>query len=1131
MKKPIVYLIIFIFVLFFKTSLAAANIDCSDGSCTIPAEMFDFIKNRNSQLTKLDHAKTIYETFGYVSEIVELAKTDPEAAKELAAIKNKLKLDADAGKAFEKMQLGQIYYLEGDFDNFRRYANPQHIKSLKMISQAFGIAFEDNSLISAISGRGNDYNNISNFIFNSYMNSGNMELAKKIFESDSRFADSCNYGQVVNMYINLYRDRNDENIKDKFVKYLASVDVQDDSDIVGLLYILTNNDAKYQEIAQEVSKKIHDYPEQRRYRILLNAANQLSDNDSIDKYIEKAWECKMLNSWELNNYANKIIFGSSKSAYNYESIIPKEALKNPKLDTAIEILEKNYENDFSVARILLGIYKLKGDRDSYFKVVDNIIPRLSNSYDFSSFLQLLLLPSEYYYQDATRAEKIIESLNEHERGTLMNEVGTQLLYHNSMVFEHSPSKALDYFYKSLDFGHEASATTISYYLDFDSMIALFDKYSDNKLMVFMKAMYLAENQKWEDAIKNFERAKEMGCNRATGIMYGMKLLGLYEGNDKSDANALLDDFLSKLGDPCSQSKLNIGGADNNFIQIFGSKSKVLLEFYKRAAKIKKYSDWANDMIASYNLNLPLLSDEKEVLIRNRIKDLESQSNIRAIYSLISLYSMSFESPSKILELYKKLSDLQNYNKSEYVIELFKAAYSEEDKKRAFDELKKISYYNSELRDSIMALCYENGIGVERDTKKAQELREKITLEVLIYNNIDSISFATPKQIANEKSYYIQKILKESSTYPALKLRKFYEFLGNYYEKSPSPYKNPEKALEYYLKACEINPLDFDNVIRLYNSNTALKDDKKYFDSLLKYKDNSWKDLDNYHRAKLLYDIAFCHLNGRGTEKSPEAAYALFKEIQKMPVTAMTFNAMEAEAYCLQHGLGVKASLEGAEAIRKNIKEIALKNAYPLNMYRAVCIAFMYNSKNLLGKNTDMYEYWANFAVDENPNQHIINGLYNLFTNSPKNRDMEKAQKYADLYAKYWGYTPKSLHRIGVFELFGINRPQNVQAGLESLKKAATYENAAATEALAYAYEKGIGVEKDEKQAKEYLNKLKRLKPNYVSLADNYIRGRYGIEDPDRAKFILELGASEGSEDSAENLKNFDDFSKKIRESN
>ena len=169
----------------------------------------------------------------------------------------------------------------------------------------------------------------------------------------------------------------------------------------------------------------------------------------------------------------------------------------------------------------MGIYKLKGDRDSYFKVVDNIIPRLSNSYDFSSFLQLLLLPSEYYYQDATRAEKIIESLNEHERGMLMNEVGTQLLYHNSMVFEHSPSKALDYFYKSLDFGHEASATTISYYLDFDSMIALFDKYSDNKLMVFMKAMYLAENQKWEDAIKNFERAKEMGCNRATGIMYGM----------------------------------------------------------------------------------------------------------------------------------------------------------------------------------------------------------------------------------------------------------------------------------------------------------------------------------------------------------------------------------------------------------------------------------------------------------------------------------------------------------------------------------------------------------------------------------------------------------------------------------
>lgn len=238
--------------------------------------------------------------------------------------------------------------------------------------------------------------------------------------------------------------------------------------------------------------------------------------------------------------------------------------------------------------------------------------------------------------------------------------------------------------------------------------------------------------------------------------------------------------------------------------------------------------------------------------------------------------------------------------------------------------------------------------------------------------------------------------------------------------------------------------------------------------------------------------------------------------------------MEAEAYCLQHGLGVKADPQQAEAIRKHIKEIALSNASPLTLYRAVRIAYMYNSQNLLGKDTDMYEYWANFAVNENPDKNIINGLYMLFTDYPKNRDMKKAQKYADLYAKYWGYEPKSLHRIGLFELFGINRAQNAQAGLELLKKAVSYENAAATETLAYAYEKGIGVEKDETRAKEYLDALRRLKPNYVSLADSYIRGRYGIEDIDRAKFILKLGADEGSEDAANNLKEFDSFLEKVR---
>ena len=102
------------------------------------------------------------------------------------------------------------------------------------------------------------------------------------------------------------------------------------------------------------------------------------------------------------------------------------------------------------------------------------------------------------------------------------------------------------------------------------------------------------------------------------------------------------------------------------------------------------------------------------------------------------------------------------------------------------------------------------------------------------------------------------------------------------------------------------------------------------------------------------------------------------------------------------------------------------------------------------------------------------------------------------------------------------------SGLELLKKAVSYENAAATETLAYAYEKGIGVEKDETRAKEYLDALRRLKPNYVSLADSYIRGRYGIEDIDRAKFILKLGADEGSEDAANNLKEFDSFLEKVR---
>ena len=59
--------------------------------------------------------------------------------------------------------------------------------------------------------------------------------------------------------------------------------------------------------------------------------------------------------------------------------------------------------------------------------------------------------------------------------------------------------------------------------------------------------------------------------------------------------------------------------------------------------------------------MPILSDEKEALIKKRIKELEDENN-RNLYPLISLYSDVFKNTPKALALYKKLADINFYDK-------------------------------------------------------------------------------------------------------------------------------------------------------------------------------------------------------------------------------------------------------------------------------------------------------------------------------------------------------------------------------------------------------------------------------------------------------------------------------------
>jgi len=174
-----------------------------------------------------------------------------------------------------------------------------------------------------------------------------------------------------------------------------------------------------------------------------------------------------------------------------------------------------------------------------------------------------------------------------------------------------------------------------------------------------------------------------------------------------------------------------------------------------------------------------------------------------------------------------------------------------------------------------------------------------------------------------------------------------------------------------------------------------------------------------------------------------------------------------------------------------------------------------------------YEQWLKFCVESKPTERNVSELYLVYSRKPELRDWKKAVAQIELYNKllpdnYW-----ARYRFGLFNLFGIERPKNVEEGIRLIKLSTEENNYPyAAEMLSYIYDKGIGVEKNPAESAKWLEKFKAAKFHpYGEIAARYVRGSDGVTDLERSKFILKLGADAGDKSCKRHLENFDAYAK------
>ena len=1041
---------------------------------------------------KLKAASAAYEKFGYVSPLVEIAKTDAAARKKLDELVADLKSKSEKS-SYARDRLANIYFLAGDRAQFEKVANPDFAEAVfsapdkiypKLDAETYSVLTKDNR-----------------YIFGGAIlwlcGMGREDIAKKIWDSDGYWNREFQPWNAVSDYSTL-KNRGVEGIsKKRLIGFLSKFADELDAFAATRMYVLTMNDPQYKKEFEAAKKVIDTLPPDRRASELRSAFENFRMEELAAEQLEKLYEMGKLNLYEKNSLLSYWLYGDQNTSMD---TIPDGFLSSPNRAKAVKLMEEvapfDAEISYVRASVMLICYYAKiGDSEKLSQALKKFLPKIQDQWILKNIARRLILGIDGFPKDEKLAKSLLDKLTITERADFYLNLATGGGWSYSS-HDITPKQMQKFLRISADLGNQEAAKRLLSWFGYFDALEFCDSLKDRATAENLKACYQAENGDWGSAVESFKESAQFGGEYAKLALACCKYEGRGMAVDKAAALSEMEKLVNSL--KTYPNSYIYGKADSQISLLFGVKSEV----YGKFLDLCNLAGIADSAYVKYQV----LSDYPEAGREAKIFELAK--------SFYSWRKDNFNSSGEFLDTKKaKNKKVNKVSDFEYALSLMSGADGEKNPEKAFTIIKNNCTYDN-LGQFWLAYCYGNGIGTKADPDKADKILASIDVSDCVP---EFASFQNaPKLPDDALKPLVERYIAGSKT-----SRMLANAARLYLNGTNGLAPDFVRAVELYEQAAALDGRFFKKLAEVYKNNWKLKDDKKYFENLSRYFDYCKKEL-SYVPRDAYFDLALCHLNGRGTARDVAKALEYFEKAAERPYSTKTVPALEALAYCAEKGIGRPSDPAEAAKLRKKAEELMLAQTYPTGAKNAVAIANLYN-KGGLEYNPERKLRWLEFSRKNFPSLSILREFYDFYTKNPKLRDWKKANEFLDEHAKYAPHSPWGLYRRGLPLVVGAGCGKDVKQGIALLAEAAERGRTEAVEFLAYVYEKGIGVPRDEKLAEKWLAELKKKVRAYRWLAAKYVDGTNFITDADRAKLLLKLGADNGDFRSKFYFENFEKF--------